>query len=313
MGDLKKILVIKLGALGDIAQALGIFESLKLKYAKHSLCLLTTKPYAAFCETTGYFDEVIIDPRSKNIFTQRAMLCRLSLAGFTDVIDLQMVDRTNFYYKLWPGIKPRWIGVAKSIWGKKCSHFLNLPDHHNVHPQKRYARLMRRLQAPIVKDITLTHLIEHATLCMKNFANPFALIVPGASQAHGGGKCWPQARYVELCLHLLRKEGITPCLIGTDDFSQITNQLPGVLNLSGKTSFYDILLLARHAKIAIGNDTGPMHLASIAKCPTLTLFSKKANAANVGGPHFGRYLHIDADDLRYLSVERVLSSLQLMM
>lgn len=45
-----------------------------------------------------------------------------------------------------------------------------------------------------------------------------------------------------------------------------------VRDLTGQTSFAEIVAIARQAGAAIGNDTGPMHLIAGAGCPSIVLF-----------------------------------------
>src|ERR1700684_4554818 len=59
----EKILVIKLGALGDIVQAMGAAKAIRDFHRGAAIVLLTTRPYADFLRRAPYFDEVWIDER----------------------------------------------------------------------------------------------------------------------------------------------------------------------------------------------------------------------------------------------------------
>ncbi len=59
----ERILVIKLGALGDFIQATGPFAAIRTHHVGERIVLLTTEPFAALERTSGYFDEVWIDSR----------------------------------------------------------------------------------------------------------------------------------------------------------------------------------------------------------------------------------------------------------
>jgi len=59
-----RILVIKLGALGDIVQALGPFAAIRRHHADDEITLLTTLPFAEFLKRSPYFDQVWVDPRA---------------------------------------------------------------------------------------------------------------------------------------------------------------------------------------------------------------------------------------------------------
>ena len=55
---------------------------------------------------------------------------------------------------------------------------------------------------------------------------------------------------------------------------EIEGRTRGTLNLCNDTSLAAIAELGRRATIAVGNDTGPMHLIAAAGCPSVVLFSE---------------------------------------
>ncbi|MBM3542073.1 MAG: glycosyltransferase family 9 protein, partial [Alphaproteobacteria bacterium] len=54
---------------------------------------------------------------------------------------------------------------------------------------------------------------------------------------------------------------------------------PAARDLTGDTSLADLVRLARAAAVAIGNDTGPMHLAAVAVAPCVVLYSHASDPA----------------------------------
>ncbi|HAQ33371.1 MAG TPA: ADP-heptose--LPS heptosyltransferase, partial [Rhodospirillaceae bacterium] len=50
-----RILVIKLGALGDFIQAMGPFRVIREFHREARITLLTTAPFAALARECGYF------------------------------------------------------------------------------------------------------------------------------------------------------------------------------------------------------------------------------------------------------------------
>ena len=103
----------------------------------------------------------------------------------------------------------------------------------------------------------------------------YALLVPGGAH-HRPGKRYPAVAYRELGRHMA-KQGTAPVIIGAeaeaDVCAEVAHDVPLARNLCGKTSLADIAELARHARVAIGNDTGPMHLIAPTGCKTVVLFS----------------------------------------
>jgi len=71
-----------------------------------------------------------------------------------------------------------------------------------------------------------------------------------------------------------------------------------------------ISALAARATVAIGNDTGPMHLIAAAGAPTLVLFSS-ASDPKLCGPR-GHVAVLQADKLDDLAVEEVARAVEIL-
>jgi ADP-heptose:LPS heptosyltransferase len=143
---------------------------------------------------------------------------------------------------------------------------------------------------------------------------PCVLFVPGGS-AHRPKKRWPAEKYTALARIFVRL-GITPVLIGAeteaDVLGEIARHVPEGVNLSGKTGFEEIAVLARTALGAVGNDTGPMHLIAAAGCPSLVLFSSESDpvlCAPRPGAQGGKVAVLRKPDLAALSVAEVQTAL----
>jgi ADP-heptose:LPS heptosyltransferase len=90
----------------------------------------------------------------------------------------------------------------------------------------------------------------------------------------------------------------------------IRNRCPEAVDLSGETALLELAALGRGARLAVGNDTGPMHLLSAAGCPSAVLFSSDSDPALCGqrGP---AVTIIRPDSLHGLSANEVLEGLNL--
>jgi ADP-heptose:LPS heptosyltransferase len=137
-----------------------------------------------------------------------------------------------------------------------------------------------------------------------------ALLVPGGA-AHRPDKRWPADRFAALA-QTLAARGCTPVLLGTADERKLTRAIaaaaPGTRDLAGQTGLEDLVALGRSAELAVGNDTGPMHLLAVAGAPALVLFSAASDPALCAprGPHVA-ILRVPA--LADLPVETVLRQL----
>jgi ADP-heptose:LPS heptosyltransferase len=296
----ERIFIIKLGALGDFVQSLGPMAAIRNHHPNAHIILLTTKPYVALAQASNYVDEVWIDSRPKWFEWKiwAAIRNRLNHADFTRVYDLQNNDRTSFYFKLFIR-KPEWVGVAKGA------------SHRNTLPERTaglaYDGHVQTLGLGGVKNISLDKLDwVFGEGNFNDLPRPYALLVPG-SAPNRPLKRWPAKHYAAIASKLLERN-ITPVVIGSDSekniASSISQHTPGIIDLTGKTSLFDIPGLARSAIGAIGNDTGPMHMIAPTGCPSIVLFSADSNPKR-HAPKGHNVVTIQKDDLEVLTPETV--------
>lgn len=272
-----RVLVIKLGALGDFVQALGPMATIRQHHPDAHITLLTTKPYVEMAKASNTVDEVWLDLRPSWYQLGKWFGLRECLRSthFDWVYDLQTSDRSSIYYRLfWPGPYPKWSGIAPG-----CSH-----PHANAERDFMHTidRQREQLQMAGISQVPFTDLswvtAETAGL---NISKPYALLAPGGA-AHRPAKRWPAAQYGALA-QWLASQSIQPVLLGTshegDVLDQIMVDCPTALDLRDRTDFLQITTLARDAVCTIGNDTGPMHLVSLAGCPTIVLYSSESDPA----------------------------------
>ncbi|WP_339777347.1 glycosyltransferase family 9 protein [uncultured Thalassospira sp.] len=301
----QRILVIKLSALGDMVMATGPFSAIRQAHPDAHITLLTTKLYVDLAKSTGCFDAIAVDSRPKltRIGDVLALRRFLRSGEFDRVYDLQTSDRTTFYYRLfWPGKVPEWSGIA---WG--CSHPHKNPERHKMHTIDRH---IDQLADVGITNVPLPHVrapkIDPLHYGIKT---PYVLICPGGS-AHRPEKRWPAERF-GLLAKMLADYRLTPVLIGTDSeaevLDRISNMCPRAKNLMGRTDFIEIASLAQNAVLAIGNDTGPVHLAAAVGAPTIVLFSEASNPKMCAPRGHSRdaVSIIEQPDLRNLPITRV--------
>ena len=82
------------------------------------------------------------------------------------------------------------------------------------------------------------------------------------------------------------------------------------VDLGGRTDLFDLAALARAAVGAVGNDTGPMHLAAHLGCPTLMLLSD-ASPAQLAEPQLDNVSVLKRADMADLGVDEVAAALRL--
>lgn len=276
----QRILVIKLGALGDFIQATGPFAAIRRHHPDAHITLLTRRPFSDFIAGSGWFDDIWIDPRPtwrepRAWFSVRRKLRR---GRFDRVYDLQTSDRSALYFHLMgPVFRPEWSGKVRG-----CSHRHDSPDRNRMHTVERQAE---QLAIAGIAEVPAPNLDwVQADTARFALTGRYVLMVPGGS-AHRADKRWPVGRYTDLARRLVAK-GVTPVLIGTAEDAHATGTIDsfcdGVRDLTNDTSLAEIVALARGAEAAVGNDTGPMHMIATAGARAVVLYSDASDPALCG-------------------------------
>ncbi len=110
----------------------------------------------------------------------------------------------------------------------------------------------------------------------------FAILNPGAGW---GAKRWPAERYGEVARRLA-EAGICPLVNygpGEEDLFRAVLAASGGQARPTKGSVTELIALTRRARIFIGGDTGPLHLAAALRIPVVAIFGPTDPARN--GPY----------------------------
>jgi ADP-heptose:LPS heptosyltransferase len=300
----ERVLVIKLGALGNMVLSLGPFAAIRRHHRQAAITLLTTTPYAGWLAGSPYFDRLWADGRPEWWDARGWLrLRRQLLAGtFDRVYDLQTSARSSRYFQLLPrSARPQWSGIAPG-----CSHPDRDPARNRLHDIERQAGQLRQAGIAEVPNADLSW----SSGDIARFALPasFVLLVPGSS-AHRLTKRWPARHYGALAKSLARR-GLAPVVLGSAAERRLAGEIAEhapVLDLTGRTDFGQLVSLARAAKLAVGNDTGPMHLIAAAGCPSLVLFSRASDPA-LCAPRGRRVAVLHRPNLAVLAVDEVVSA-----
>jgi ADP-heptose:LPS heptosyltransferase len=307
-----KILVIKLSALGDFVLALAAMKKIREAHPKAHISLLTTPPFEALARASPYFNAVDTDGRPESFPQWMALRKRLKAAGYDRVYDLQTSSQSNRIFQILRPGPPAWSGVAL---GCSMPHRNRLRDQ--MHTLERQAdQLMYAGIWPDAPTASGTAPAPDLSWVLAGAAGerpaaggvkprPYVMFVPGGSQ-HRPEKRWPVEKYGELA-SILYARGLDIVIIGGPQEAALAHAIqrtvPRSRDLTGRTDFARIAVLGAKAALAVGNDTGPLHLAAAAGAPTVVLFSSASDPA-LSAPR-GKVAVLRAEKLSELSVARV--------
>lgn len=297
---MKRVLVIRLSALGDVVLSFGPFAAIRAHHAADHITALTTKPFAGLLAASPWFDAVETDARPAWWDVPGLLRLRRQLRGFDMVYDLQTSGRTSRYFLL--AGRPRWSGIAR---GAALPHAN--PRRNTMHTIERQREQLEMAGITAFPPPDLAWL--RGDIAGFGLPEAYALLVPGAAP-HRPEKRWPEASYGALA-RVLAARGLAPVVIGTRAEAPLAAAIraaaPEAIDLTGRTRIEDVAALAARARLAVGNDTGPMHLAATMGAPCLVLFSGASDPARAAPRGDVRVLRVD--DLRTLPPDRVAAAL----
>lgn len=292
----KSILIFRTGQLGDTLMAMPAIQTIRRKYPKDHLILLTdrrrenTNNVTAWdvLEPTGWFDDVLLyhpaDGLLKKALTfwnLRKEIKKVSPKVFYDLSSYRTErqhKRDRFYFRWIVGI-PEYKGYQ--IFQKpKKSKKGQLPAFE---PEwKRLLKLVGVYEAEMKFDLPIPvdaqkkaeQLIKEAGLTEKKFI----ALGPGSKML---AKRWLEERYSELIERLIDKDKqIEIIILGANEDKELGQRLSGnrisrIHNLAGSLSIYESAAMLKKCSAYIGNDTGTMHLAAMVGTPCVAIFSAR--------------------------------------
>ncbi|WP_374656697.1 glycosyltransferase family 9 protein [Phenylobacterium sp.] len=313
--EIKKILVIKLSALGDFVLALAAMKKIREVHKRAHITLLTTPPFEALAKACPYFNAVETDGRPQGLGEWLVLRRRIKAARYDRVYDLQTSAQSARIFHMLSPFPPEWSGIAAG-----CSLPHKNPSRNRMHTLERQADQLKYAgiwpDAPTEPGSApgpdLSWVLPKPTQIRPVPGGvrprPYVLFVPGGS-AHRLDKRWPAERYGQLG-KILAERGYDVVIIGGPQESalarQIQREVGQARDLTGRTDFAKVAVLGAKASLVVGNDTGPLHLAAATGSPTVVLFSS-ASDPELAAPR-GHVTVLRSGNLGDLSVAEVLQA-----
>lgn len=282
-----RILVISASGLARFVPALGAMASIRASHDGAEIILLTASETAAFASTVPYFDDVWTDEtaRSWDIPHILNLRRRLRAAPFDRVYDLDCDRHSFFVFRLMHGLLSQdraAISWSGAIPGTQLAH--TDPRRAAMHQADCWAAQLKVAGIPATLRPDLSWVARY----VKSFTLPFRMTEPFVMVAATPGRSsapWTPSQYGALAA-ALNVEGQRPVLVDLKPRPDIADAMadhnPATIDLSGKGSLNELILLAWAATAAVGPDNGIMHLTAVAGCRSVVLYDQASDPALVG-------------------------------
>lgn len=299
--SIKKILIVRLSAMGDIVHVIPSVKNLRNKFPSAHIAWLVDDRFRDLVENLPEIDEVITFPKGqwqtylkspRRYFLRMVLEIRLFLKSLRNKkYDIALDFHGNFKSGLLAYLSNAGerIGFSRGYCKEFNFIFTNVrvtPGQKRMHRIEKYLSLLHGLgiygqyQKPVfsIPDADRRYIDDF--IC-KNHLNqkPIAVIHPGTS-LFGRYKRWPPKNYARLADRLIQELDYSVIFTwGTLEYSiveEIMSFMSCRATVACKTSSVkQLIALLHHAHLFIGSDTGPTHIASCIGIPTIAIFGPK--------------------------------------
>lgn len=283
----RRILIIRPFFLGDILLCLPVAQAVRKARPDAHIAWLLREEWRDLVEGHSVVDEVIPFVPSKmhgvGAVAEFTRVGRVLRARRFDMVINLTWDRSSMIWTRLSGAPVR-IGIEEHGRPRLLSllhtHTVVAPERakDDQHMADFYFEPMRllgfgaRLESPRVGSTGAE--AENVEVLLEAISDDFLLLHPGGRL---GNKRWPVERFDEL----IRKLGestpfsiVLTCGPGEERWAaELAESLPGGRGIFlPRPSLGELMALAKRARLLIGNDSGPMHLAAACGCRVVAMF-----------------------------------------
>ncbi|MCL0039716.1 glycosyltransferase family 9 protein [Nitrospinaceae bacterium] len=289
--DIPKILLIKLGAVGELVMASPFFDQLRKHFPHSEIVLVAGRSFYAVVEHNPNISRFIL---ADDLDLYRGGLIRRSLEFFRLICKLRKED-FELSFILERGMTFRLLSCLAGIpvrvgFGRGRKDFFlthSVPGHRIQNESESYLDLLRKMDIPAVFEKTFYYLSDEEKEFMDLFLERHSIVngeqviavAPGGgSNARSNmiGRHWPVQNYIELIQRLKDERSSRILLVGEPDDREITNTIiqscPDCLDATD-LSFGEMASIFRGCSLLIGNDYARNHIAVAMGIPAIRIFN----------------------------------------
>ena len=281
-----KILIIKLGAIGDIIHTLPTLHAIRTRFPEAEISWVAEQRSAEILRDNPLIDNLIeVDTRSmrgtravEKILTEgKKQIKNLRSYDFDMAIDFQGLLKSGVIAKI-SGAKKRWGYSRRDLREPAARVFYT--DTAKIPPMTHVVRRSLAL-AGTALDVDLTsgpiefpifasseHKAE-ANSIIERVGSNFAVLNPAGGWVT---KLWHAEKYGKLADLLWNELGLKSVVVTGPNESELSERVEAGSVVRVEPSLKGFFELAKRASVYVGGDTGPTHLAIAAGTPVVGIF-----------------------------------------
>lgn len=283
------ILIVRLGALGDIVHAIPAAAALRQAYPDARIDWVVDEKHHGILQLVEGIDRLVL-------------LRRPALRGWTEAIAQLRAVRydvaLDFQGLMKSAVLARASGAARvlgfSIWhlrekGARPFYSESIDtspgrEGEVLHVVRKNLQLVGALgigQPAITFPFRRVPSAARDAVVADAAGRPLALLNPGAAWPN---KRWHTDRFGEVAAFLHEVRGMAPVVLwgpGEEVLAErVIESSGGVARMAPPTGLADLLELAREAALMVSGDTGPLHIAAAVGTPVVSIFGPTDPARN---------------------------------
>ncbi len=285
LAQIKKILIIKLRAIGDVVLATPVIENLRAAFPEATIDFLTETPSVPIVEANPLLNGVVEYPRqrwerlsaSTRLFRDARFLFRLRKASYELVLDLFGNPRSAFM--TWITGAP--LRVGYDFRGRQLAY--NRVVHNRgaeVHEVEFNLDALRSLDIPIRTNRPKIWVRESDRQVVRRWLASSGIDASLKIGLNPSGswpaKRWPEAHWVALGKMLRGKTGATVLVLWGPgekaDAERLVRKIGAGALLAPPTTLLQLAALCENLSLFVSNDAGPMHISAAVGTPTIGLY-----------------------------------------
>jgi len=265
-----RILITRLSALGDCIHTLPVACALRRRFPGAYLAWLTQPATAGLLEGHDCLDEVLTVERGWLRSPTAVWALRRRLRGLELDLTVDPQSLTKSAAAAWLSGARHRLGF-QGPQGRELSLWLNnrRVACRGTHVVDRYLELLGPLgihgppvEFRVPRDGTTAAVTQH--LSDVHSPRGFAVLHPGA---HWPSKCWPVERYGQLAQYLAARHALGVVITWGSDLEgkwagEVQRLAAGHARVAPRLTLRDLAALLQAARLFVGSDTGPLHLAA---------------------------------------------------
>lgn len=287
-GDARSVLIVLMGAIGDVVRGLPLAARIKREWPQATITWAVEPISRSLVQDHPAIDRVLVFDRPAGFPAYVRFVRELRAQHYDIVLDLQRHFKSGVTALL-SGAGRRigydkknarefnWLFNSEQVpdqdrFSPKILQFQKFGDYLGFAPDDRMDFGLIPTEAETAKVNAL--LAGTAQPAAQPAAAKRAVLLLGSTWE---SRLWPAESYRELIGEMQKRWGITAVLVGGKREAAFAKEIagennPAVVNLVEQTSLRELVAVFSQSHVAIGSDSGPMHIASATPIPIISLW-----------------------------------------